>query len=352
MKIEIKGPIINDADQWIYDWFEVPATSPSKVNSLIDSAIRNQDSELLVLINSGGGSVFSAAEIYTALKSFVGKVKIQIVGMAASAASVISMAGSRIEMSPVAQIMIHNASTWASGDYQEMDYTSEFLQKVNQTIINAYVTKTTKTEAELKEMMDKTTWMTAQEAKEMGFIDAVMFESEIDAVASAKPPELVDGEIPRKVIDQLRQQLKKDPINTTTNAITQNEGGSKTMDLQTLKNDHPELVKQLVDEAVTNAVTAERQRIKDIEDLAVAGSEEIVQAAKFESGISAEKTAMEILKNEKVKKATALQNLQQDADPLNNIEPGALPQNTESKEQKVNNFVEDTLKNLGMWGGK
>lgn len=352
MKIEVKGPIINDSDQWIYDYFDVPATSPSKVNRLIDKAIQNQDKELLVIINSGGGSVYSAAEIYTSLKSFEGTVKIRIVGLAASAASVIAMAG-HTEISPLGQIMIHNASTGAWGDRNEMDETGEFLQKVDKTITNAYRAKTNMSEKDLLAMMDKTTWLTAQEAKEMAFVDKIMFENEVDATASIGQPELVGGVIPQKVIDELRQQLKKDPANSTTNTFTSepekklenksNEGGTKKMDLETLKNEHPELVNQIVEASVKN----ERNRIQEIENIAVPGTEDIVNKAKFESGISAADTAMEILKNEKTKKTTMLNNIQKDAEPINQVESGATPQNNEN----MDDFVSNILKNTGMLGG-
>lgn len=337
MKIEIKGPIINDADQWIYDYFAIPATSPGKVNTAIDRAIRNQDGELLVIVNSGGGSVFSAAEIYTALKSFGGKVKVQIVGMAASAASVISMAGQYVEMSPVAQLMIHNASTGAWGDYNEMDATSDFLQKVNQTITNAYRSKTSKTTEELLQMMNRTTWMTASEAKENGFIDAIMFENELDAVASVEHPSLVEGVIPKNVLDQLRQQLKIDPTNSTMNSITQNEGGSKKMDLNTLKNEHPELFNQIVNEAVRN----ERKRIQDIENISQPGTEEIVSKAKFETGASAADTAMEILKAQKEQTQQQLKNRIADAKPLNQIEASEAP--TPNPDAEVDKLINGIL---------
>lgn len=338
MKIEIKGPIINDADQWIYDYFAIPATSPGKVNMAIDRALRNQDGELLVVVNSGGGSVFSAAEIYTALKSFNGKVKVQIVGMAASAASVISMAGQHVEMSPVAQLMIHNASTFAWGDYNEMDATSDFLQKVNQTITNAYSSKTFKTAEELLQMMNRTTWMTASEAKENGFIDAIMFENELDAVASIEHPSLVDGAIPKNVLDQLRQQLKVDPTNSTMNSITRNEEGSQKMDLETLKNEHPELVNQIEKAAVNN----ERQRIQDIENISQPGTEDIVNKAKFETGASAADTAMEILKAQKEQTQKQLQNRIADAQPLNHIETAEAPA-PQNADVEVDNLINKIL---------
>ncbi|WP_458412769.1 head maturation protease, ClpP-related [Schinkia sp. CFF1] len=343
MKIEVKGPIINDADQWIYDWFGIPATSPSKVNGFIDRANRNNDSELLIVINSGGGSVFSASEIYTALKSFSGKVKIQIVGLAASAASVIAMSG-YCEMAPTGQLMIHNASTSAWGDYKEMDYTSDFLQKVNQTIVNAYKIKTNKSDDELKAMMNKTTWMTAQEAKEFGFIDAVMFENEYQATASLEHPALINGLLPPEVINKIREQLKEDPSNLVINSTNTNESGKSKMDLQQLKNEHPELVNQIVEAAVNN----ERARIKEIENVAVPGAEEIIAKAKFETGASAGDVAIEILKNDTLKKSMILQNIQEDAEPINEVD---VTSTSQSKSEVEDKFINKILANTGL-GGK
>lgn len=338
MKIEIKGPIIGDADQWVYDWFGIPATSPAKVNSLIDRAIRNNDTELLVIINSGGGSVFSASEIYTSLKSFNGKVKNRIVGLAASAASVIASSG-YCEMAPTGQLMIHNATTWASGDYNDMDDASDFLQKVNQTIVNAYKIKTKKSDDELKEMMNKTTWMTAQEAKEHGFVDAIMFEEEYQASASAEHPALVNGMLPPEVINKMREQFKEDPTNTVVNSISTNKEEPKAMDLNQLKNDHPELVEQIQNEARAEAVTAERKRIQEIENVAVPGAEEIVNKAKFETGASAGEVAIDILKNDSIKKSMMLQNIQEDAKPLNEVEANATPQSSEDEVDSLVNKV-------------
>lgn len=351
MRIEIKGPIINDADQWIYDWFEIPATSPSKVKKLLDQASRNQVQEIVVPINSGGGSVYAASEIYTALKSFSGKVRTQIVGIAASAASYIAMAG-YAEMSPVAMMMIHNASTSAWGDYNEMDDTSEFLQKVNKMLTNAYRTKTNKSESEILEMMNRTTWMTAGEAKEAGFIDEIMFESELDVVAFADKPELVDGMIPRKVIDQLRQQLKSNnsPIanepfeiqnTTSTGKLPEaNKEEPIIMNLEQLKNEYPDLVEQIQNEAKKEAINAERNRIQEIENISQPGMEEIVNKAKFETGASAADTAMEILKAQNAQRTTKLTNIQSDAQILDQIEIAEAPiKNSDDEVDAVLNKV-------------
>lgn len=341
MKVEIKGPIINDSDQFIYDWFRIPATSPSKVNRAIQTAIGNGVKELNVEINSGGGSVFSGAEIWTSLKSFEGTIKVQIVGLAASAASVIAMAGTTIEMSPVAQIMIHNAKTKAEGDYRVMQDTGSLLENVNKSLMSTYILRTALSEEELKTMMDKETWMGAQQAKELGFIDNIMFEKQLDAVAGVEHEMLVNGVLPQAVIDKMRQELAKDPVNNIVNSVEEistEQGGNLIMNFEQLKNDHPELVKQIQDEAIQN----ERERIREIENIAQPGTETIVNKAKFETGITAAETAMEILKAQKEENQTKLQNRIEDAKPLNQIEIVEAPANNSNAE--VDNLLDKILK--------
>lgn len=201
MKISVKGPIIDSDDQWIYDWFEVEATSPQKVSDLINQATNNEDLE--VEINSGGGSVFAGSEIYTALKSYSGKVITKVVGLAASAASVIAMAGDKIEISPTGQLMIHNASGGFGGDYRDMEKGAEILKNVNATISNAYRLKTGLSNEELLEMMNKETWLTPQQALEKKFVDEIMFTNDIKLIASIN-----NGMLPQEVINKMKMQLK------------------------------------------------------------------------------------------------------------------------------------------------
>lgn len=342
MKINVKGPIINDGDQWIYDWFGIPATSPSKVSNAINEAMLNQTNDITVLINSGGGSVFSASEIYTALKSFAGNVKVEIVGIAASAASVIAMAGTVVEMSPTAQLMIHNASTSAAGDYQVMDQTSDFLQNVNKSIMNAYTAKTGKDEAYLKTMMDNETWMTAQQALEHGFINSIMFEQEKNAAANMNQPEWVNGELPQEVLDKVRNQLLKDKSLNTLNSVTpqstpknpDNNEEDSQMDLEKLKNEHLDLYEQVKNIGYEEGQKTENARIKEIEELATPGNENLVQAAKFENKTTAAELAVAIVKAEKAKGANFLQNVQKDAEPLNDV-PGNQIVNGQEKDAEV-----------------
>jgi len=200
MKVKIKGPIISNSDAWIYEYFGIEATSPSMVDKVIEKA---NGEDLEVEINSGGGSVFAGSEIYTALKSYKGNVTVKIVGLAASAASVIAMAGKKVTMSPTAQMMIHNVSSRAEGDYREMEHTAEILKNANNTIANAYRLKTGKEQDELLSLMNKETWMTAQKAKELGFIDEVMFE-DIQLAASTS----YSGLLPPEVINKMRNTVK------------------------------------------------------------------------------------------------------------------------------------------------
>ncbi len=199
-KVNIKGPIVSDNDAWIYEWLGIKATCPKIVNDAIDKA---NGEDLEVIINSGGGSVFAASEIYTALKSYMGNVTVKIVGMAASAASVIAMAGKKVMMTPTGQMMIHNVTTYAEGDYRGMEHTADILKTANDTIANAYRLKSGKTQEELLALMDDETWMDAKKAKELGLIDEIMFE-DVQLAASAG----YSGLLPPEVINTVRNKLQ------------------------------------------------------------------------------------------------------------------------------------------------
>lgn len=197
--INIKGPIIPGDEKWIYDIFDIEATCPKDVTSVLENA---NGEEIQLTINSPGGDVFSASEIYTELMDYEGKIKSRIVGVAASAASVVAMAG-EVEMSPTAQMMIHNAWTIAIGDRNDMQGVSDFLKTVDKSIANAYEKKTGLSEGDLLSLMDKETWMDAEQAKEKGFVDVIMFEETPKAAAS------LPGALPQQVIDKIRNDSLK-----------------------------------------------------------------------------------------------------------------------------------------------
>lgn len=200
-KINIKGVIVSNNQQSIYDYFDMDSTSPSNVIT----AIENANGEALeVDINSGGGDAIAGSEIYTALKSYEGDVTTKIVGVAASAASVIAMAGKRVLMSPTAQIMIHNVSSYADGDYRDLQHEADVLKNYNKTIANAYMIKSGLDESQLLDMMNKETWLTSQQALEMGFIDEVMFKNETKLVANFDRSAMLPPEVINKIRNMQR----------------------------------------------------------------------------------------------------------------------------------------------------
>ena len=168
--IDVKGAIVSDDIAEYYAWFGLEVTNPKKVIE----ALRDAE-EVEVNINSGGGDVFAGSEIFTALKSHKGHVTTKIVGLAASAASVIAMGGDKVLISPTAQMMIHNVSTSVSGDYRDFKHAADTLKSANQSIINAYKTRINKTDQELQKMMDNETWFNADTALAHGFVDEIMF---------------------------------------------------------------------------------------------------------------------------------------------------------------------------------
>lgn len=131
-----------------------------------------------VWINSPGGDVFAAAQIYNMLMDYKGRVTVKIDGLAASAASVIAMAGGDVYMSPVSMLMIHNPSTIAIGDSEEMLRAKALLDEVKESIINAYELKSGLARTKLSHLMDAETWMNANKAIELGFADKILFSAE------------------------------------------------------------------------------------------------------------------------------------------------------------------------------
>lgn len=171
MKIDIKGTIIRNDDKWIYDFFDMTSTCPRDVLAALGQA---KGEEIDVFINSPGGNVFAGSEIYSALRSATGTVRIHVVGLAASAASVIMCAG-HCDISPTAMVMIHNASAYLEGnyDYIDMQQNADALNAASRALCSAYVEKTGRTESEFMELMSQEKWFTAQEAVDIGLCDEI-----------------------------------------------------------------------------------------------------------------------------------------------------------------------------------
>ncbi|SFE60114.1 head maturation protease, ClpP-related [Succiniclasticum ruminis] len=142
---------------------------------LFREELQSCEGDITVWINSPGGDVFAAAQIYNMLMEYPGNVDVRIDGIAASAASVIAMAGNKVSMSPVAMMMIHNPITVAMGDKKVMQQAIDMLDEIKESIINAYELKTGQPRTKIAHMMDAETWFNAKKAVELGFADDILY---------------------------------------------------------------------------------------------------------------------------------------------------------------------------------
>lgn len=164
------------AEILLFDYIGWPYNDPRDfIQALADMG------DVTIRINSPGGDVFDGAVIYNSLTSHKGTITTRIEGLAASMASVIAMAGKKVQAYDNTMFMIHNSSTFAWGNQYELRDTADLLEKVDTTITDAYQKKTKKGKKEISEMMKATTWMTAKEAKDHGFVDEIVTGKSVKA---------------------------------------------------------------------------------------------------------------------------------------------------------------------------
>ena len=154
-------------------WYEDEAGITPKA---FKKDLESLNGDITVSINSPGGDVFAASSIYSMIKEYKGKVTVKITGIAASAASVVAMAGDKVLINPTGYMMIHNPSMIAIGEKTDMEIAAKALDEIKEGIINAYAKKTGKERDEISKMMDNETWMSAQTAIEMRFADGVLYD--------------------------------------------------------------------------------------------------------------------------------------------------------------------------------
>lgn len=174
-KIDIKGDIVDNDTGEFFDYFGMSSVYPKKVQQAIEN---DDDEEIILDVASNGGDVFSASEIYTMLKSSGKNIVVNIQGLAASAASVISMAGNTVNISPTAQLMIHKASVIGAGNADDFEHEANVLNGIDESIASAYELKTGMKQEDLLQMMASETWLNAKEAVDKGFADNIMFSND------------------------------------------------------------------------------------------------------------------------------------------------------------------------------
>jgi ATP-dependent Clp protease, protease subunit len=217
----------NDDERTLYmegyiaedSWFEDEITPKQ-----FKTELGGRKDNITIFLNSPGGDVFAASQIYTMLKEYPGKVTVKIEGLAASAASVIAMAADVVEMSPVAMMMIHNPATVVFGEVNDLQSGIEMLSEVKESIINAYEQKTGLSRTKISHMMDAETWFNAKKAVELGFADAVLYEEQLNNQMVESPSAaflfdkmtVTNALINKLPIKQVKQKAKiEQPGNTT-----------------------------------------------------------------------------------------------------------------------------------------
>jgi len=201
-------------------WFDDDVTP-----ELFKEELNAGSGNITVWINSPGGDCVAAAQIYNMLMDYKGDVTVKIDGIAASAASVIAMAGTKVLMSPVSMMMIHNPATIAFGDKTEMNKAIEMLDAVKDSIMNAYEIKTGMSRAKISHLMDAETWMDAHKAMELGFADEIMQRAEEDVGAPDVSMMFSRAAVTNSLMDKIAAKCRiKAPDESCTGAteVTEN----------------------------------------------------------------------------------------------------------------------------------
>lgn len=233
--LELYGTIAEES------WFDVDITPAQFREELFAGS-----GPVTVWINSPGGDCIAASQIYTMLMDYKDDVTVKIDGIAASAASVIAMAGTEVLMAPTALMMIHNPATIAMGDHEDMQKAIEMLNEVKESIINAYEIKTSLSRAKLSHLMDAETWMNANKAVELGFADGILEDEkavEITIPAYAFSRKTVQAALINKISAKVKPVQKADipaPAQTDTPAEPEEATGRSVDELKarlnTIKN--------------------------------------------------------------------------------------------------------------------
>jgi len=280
--------------------------------------------EIVVRINSGGGDVFAANAIYTRLKDNAAKITVKIDGWAASAATIVAMAGDVIEIPGNGVFMVHDPSIGLLGYFNEADLVkvSEELKVIKQSIVNGYALKTGKDPEEIAAIMAAETWFDGKQAVDAGFCDGLMFE-EADTTVENAAKVIVNSvsmnleQFPNMPVSLLNRLAAHTPdgfsnkkSKTEPKRSDQNMDGIK--DIKTvadLKAAFPDLTKQIEEEATA----AERTRIQDIEEVALPGFDAIVNEAKFTKPTAAGDVAKAIIAEQRKQGGKYIQDRNDDA---------------------------------------
>ena len=206
--LELNGTIAEES------WFDDDVTPAMFKEELFAGS-----GPITVWINSPGGDCVAASQIYTMLMDYKGDVTVKIDGIAASAASVVAMAGTTVLMAPTALMMIHNPATVAFGDHVDMEKAIDMLSEVKESIINAYEIKTGLPRKQLARMMDDTTWMNAKKAVELDFADGILADGERKSAPSDEGYEFAASAVERALVNKISAKSEMKPTGRSVDEL-------------------------------------------------------------------------------------------------------------------------------------
>ena len=287
-------------------WWEDRVT-PAQFNREL-AALGEDVPEIIVRINSPGGDVFAANAIYTRLKDHPANITVKIDGWAASAATIIAMAGDTVKIAKNGVFMIHDPAMTVWDTFKAEDFTklAEELKVIKQSIVNTYAMKTGRTEQEISDFMSEESWWTGDAAVENGFCDELLFEesktvveNENRIVVNSVPFDITNfSTIPKAILNSIAGKGSFTGSAKPENKPKREERTMEPKDIKTvdeLKAAYPDLTA-----AIENSATEkERNRIKELQAAAVGGFEDIVKEAMFDKPVSAGEMALKILMKQK-----------------------------------------------------
>lgn len=271
-----------------------------------------------VRINSGGGSAFGGIAIHSMLKAHPAEKIVTVEGLAASAASLIAMAGTKVRMATGAMLMVHNPSSIAWGESAELRKTADVLDKLRDSLVAIYRAKTGKTAEELKGLLDAETWMTAQEAVEAGFADEVLDESVVAEARSGQvflnavgyPADLAPLALRRRL--GLAAPAAAPPAPPPPAAVAA-PPTPRALTRELLAAEAPQLLTALLAEGHAAGVAAERARLQAIDEVALPGHAALVAKARYAEPMTAEALAFAIVRAEASSRRHYLAGVREDA---------------------------------------
>ncbi len=355
-------------------WNFIPATETKPPELLLYGAISSRESwwedrvtpatfnrelaelgdvpEIVVRINSGGGDVFAANAIYTRLKDHEARITVKIDGWAASAATIIAMAGDTIKIARNGVFMIHDPAmtVWDTFRAEDFEKMAEELKVIKQSIVNTYAMKTGKPEQEIADLMAEEKWWTGDTAVENGFCDEIMFEESKTVIENAN--RIVVNTVPIDLSEYktVPKALLNSPNNT--GCITNKKPEEKEEKHMEPKNSNPAIttedaLKAAYPDLVANIVNAakaeERKRIRDIKEMAPDGYDDIVEDAMFENPATAEAVAVKIIAAQKKQGGQYLANRSKDVESGKVNEVGAAAAVTGAETEDPFNAAIDKL---------